>query len=108
METIDGPLNGFYIAAYAERIGNTEHFAGYAKVCSCRPDTYWEANCIFKLFGGEHHATPEAAVTCANLAARTQIARLPSLDLSTFGFAMLDEARQVWFPLAPAIRQRTA
>lgn len=108
MEKIAGPINGFYVASYAERIGESERFSSYAKVCSSQPESYWGASCIFKLFGGENHPSPQEALAFAHLAARAQIVRIPELDLSTLGFAMLDETKQVIFPLACAIQQRIA
>lgn len=108
MEKIVGPINGFYVAAYAERVAGGDCFSAYAKVCSRLPESYWDAICIFKLFGGEDHPSPQAALGYAILSARAQIARLPNLDLSTLGFAMFDETKQVVFPLAAAIRRRHA
>ena len=45
----------------------------------------WSAQCLFKLFGGEQHASVAAALAKANLAAYEQIDDLPSLECSTFG-----------------------
>jgi len=78
MERIWGPLNGFYVAAYAEPIGDGDRYAAYAKVCWTQPESYWEADCAFKLFGGEHHASEEAALRCVALEARSEITQLPS------------------------------
>ncbi len=78
MEKIWGPINGFYIAAYATPVGEGDRFAGYAKVCWTRPESYWEADSAFKLFGGEHHASAEAAIASVALDARNEIAQLPS------------------------------
>jgi hypothetical protein len=108
MEKITGPINGFYVASYAIEIAGSGRFSAYAKVCSRPPESYWEARCIFKLFGGEDHPSAEAALAWANLAARAQIVRLPALDVTTLGFPMFDEAKQVVFPLAAAIRRRAA
>ena len=53
MERIWGPVNGFWLAAYAAPAGDGERFCSYAKVCWTRPENYWEADCAFKIFGGE-------------------------------------------------------
>jgi hypothetical protein len=108
MEKIWGPVRGFYIAAYSVPVANGERFCSYAKVCCGRPESYWEAQSIFKLFGGEDHDTEIAALAYARLAAQAQIERIPSRDVDLLGFAMFDEAKQVVFPLAGAIRQRAA
>jgi hypothetical protein len=93
----------FYVAAYATRALDGRHYAGYAKVCVRKPRSYWEAPCVFKLFGGDHHDTPEAAIESAKAAAAQQIARLPRTDITRLGFPMLNEAREIVFPLAQAI-----
>ena len=77
MERIWGPLNGFYVAAYAAPAGDGERFCSYAKVCWTRPDSYWDADCAFKLFGGEQHHTLEGAIGAAALTARAETALLP-------------------------------
>jgi hypothetical protein len=77
MERIWGPVNGFYIAAYAAPSGAAGRYAGYAKVCWTRPESYWEADCAFKVFGGEHHDGEESALSAAAADARSQIACLP-------------------------------
>ncbi|MDB5858727.1 MAG: hypothetical protein JWQ76_2416, partial [Ramlibacter sp.] len=69
MERLWGPVNGFYVAAYAAPVGDGERFCSYAKVCWIRPDSYWDADCAFKLFGGEQHSTAAAALAMANLVA---------------------------------------
>lgn len=77
MEKVWGPVNGLYFAAYAAPAGDGERFCSYAKVCWSKPASYWEADCIFKLFGGEYHASLESALTAVANDVRTQIARLP-------------------------------
>ena len=77
MERIWGPLNGFYVAAYAATIGDGERFGSYAKICWTRPESYWDADCAFKLFAGEDHRTLEGALGAAALTARAEIALLP-------------------------------
>jgi hypothetical protein len=88
MEKIAGPINGFYVASYAWPSPDEKQFSSYAKICRRRPDSYWDAECIFKLFGGENHASAAAALATANMAARDMIDDLPSLDCSTFGLGM--------------------
>ena len=78
MERIWGPLNGFYVAAYAAPVGEDgERYCSYAKVCWTQPDSYWDADCAFKLFAGEHHHTIEGALGAAALTARAETALLP-------------------------------
>jgi hypothetical protein len=60
-------------------------YTSYAKICRHKPEDYWTAECLFKLFGGENHVTVAAALGTANLAASQQIDHLPSLECSTFG-----------------------
>jgi hypothetical protein len=77
MERVWGPLNGFYFVAYASPMGDGERYCSYAKVCWTRPEDYWEADCAFKIFGGENHRTPEAALNAVALEARNEISHLP-------------------------------
>ncbi len=77
MERVWGPLNGFYIAAYAAAAGQGDRFSSYAKVCWTRPDSYWDADCAFKIFGGEQHATLEGALGWVSLQARKEVSHLP-------------------------------
>lgn len=77
MERVWGPLNGFYITAYAAPVGDGERFCSYAKVCWTRPDNYWEAECAFKIFGGEQHRSLEGALTWVSLEARNEVSLLP-------------------------------
>ena len=60
MERIWGPVNGFYLAAYAAPAGDGERYCSYAKVCWSRPASYWDADCAFKVFGGAGGANCEA------------------------------------------------
>lgn len=85
MEEIVGPINGFYVASYAGPSFAAQSYTGYAKICRDKPVSYWEAQCVLKLFAGEHHATAAQALAAAHHAARDQIADLPSLECSTFG-----------------------
>lgn len=77
MERIWGPVNGFYLAAYAAPVGDGERFCSYAKVCWTRPESYWEAECAFKMFGGEHHRSLEGALASVALDVRNEVTRLP-------------------------------
>lgn len=77
MERIWGPVNGFYLTAYAAPVGDGERFCSYAKVCWARPDSYWDADCAYKIFGGEYHRSLEGALTAVALDARNQVTNLP-------------------------------
>ncbi|MDB5948033.1 MAG: hypothetical protein JWQ33_3059 [Ramlibacter sp.] len=88
MEKIVGPTNGFYVASYAWPSMDGKRYSSYAKICRHKPGSYWDARCIFKLFGGEHHPTAAAALAMANVVARDRIEDLPSLECSTFGLGM--------------------
>jgi hypothetical protein len=85
MEKIVGPLNGFYVAMYASPSMDQQRYTSYAKICRHKPVSYWDARCMFKMFGGEHHPTAAAALSMAAALAREQIQDLPSFDCSTFG-----------------------
>jgi hypothetical protein len=78
MERIWGPVNGFYLAAYAAPVGDGERYCAYAKVCWTRPESYWDADCAFKIFGGEHHRSLEGAMTAVGLDARNEVSHLPT------------------------------
>ncbi len=92
MEQIVGPIGGFYVASYAWPSMDGARYISYAKICNHRPADYWTAQCVYKLFGGEHHATAAAALASAKLVARVQIDQLPSLECSTFGLEMFGAA----------------
>lgn len=77
MERIWGPLRGFYVAAYAAPVGDGERFCSYAKICWTQPDSYWDADCAFKLFGGENHRSLQSAMDSVALDARHEISILP-------------------------------
>ena len=78
MERIWGPVNGFYLAAYASPVGDGERFCSYAKVCWKRPESYWDADCAFKIFGGEHHRSVEGALAAVAADARNEVSHLPT------------------------------
>jgi hypothetical protein len=77
MERIWGPVNGFYLAAYAAPADEAGHYCSYAKVCWTRPRSYWDADCAFKIFGGERHRSAEGALSAVALDARLQVVQLP-------------------------------
>ena len=77
MERIWGPVNGFYLAAYAAPTDDGQHYCSYAKVCWTRPSSYWEADCAFKIFGGEQHRSAEGALTAVAVEARNETSCLP-------------------------------
>ncbi len=107
MERIIGPVHGFWIACSARR--NTEDglYTAYAKVCLRRPDSYWEAHPLVKLFGGAHHRTANAALITAASLTRFQLrGLLPNLPGESA--SVLDELLRLVFPLAAAIRRRLA
>ncbi len=78
MERIWGPVNGFWLAAYAAPAAGGDGYCSYAKVCWARPASYWEAECAFKIFGGEHHRSLEGALASVALDARNEVSHLPS------------------------------
>lgn len=107
MESIWGPVNGFFIAAYAEREeGGT--FVTYAKVCRRRPDDYWTAECLFKLFGGEQHGSAEAALLHMRRLAYARIACIPPAAASMLDVALRSHDEHLYIPLASAIRSHVA
>jgi len=77
MERIWGPVNGFWLAAYAAPAVEGDRYCSYAKVCWRRPSSYWDADCAFKIFGGEHHRSLESALGSVVLDARNEITCLP-------------------------------
>jgi hypothetical protein len=77
MERIWGPVNGFYLAAYAAPVGDGDRYASYAKVCWTQPDSYWDGDCAFKVFGGENHRSEEEALAAVARDAREEISFLP-------------------------------
>ena len=77
MERIWGPLNGFYVAAYSAPVGDGDRYCAYAKICWTRPESYWDADCAFKIFGGEHHGSPEGALSWVAQEARNEVSYLP-------------------------------
>lgn len=77
VEHVWGPVNGFWVAAYAAPLGDGDRYCGYAKVCWQRPADYWSADCAFKVFGGEHHRSLEGALEAAAGQAADEISCLP-------------------------------
>ena len=78
MERVWGPIGGFYLAAYATAAGEDGLYCSYAKVCWTRPSSYWDADCVFKVYGGAKHRSAESALRWVALCARNQIDRLPA------------------------------
>lgn len=93
MEQIIGPVGGFYVASYAWPSMDGMRYTSYAKICRRKPVDYWSAECLFKLFGGEHHATIASALATANLAACERIDDMPSLECPTFGLDLPQACR---------------
>ena len=93
MEKIVGPINGFYVAAYVGPAANEGRYASYAKICRNKPRNYWEAECLFKRFGGEDHSNAAVALAMATLVAREHIDDLPSLECSSFGLDLFSVNR---------------
>lgn len=109
MERVWGPVNGFYIAAYAAPAGDGQRYVSYAKVCAARPGTYWEADAvIFKLFGGEYHSSPEAALLSAQLVARNAIGCIPAGALTLLELGLHSASRQLMYSVGTSIRHRMA
>ena len=104
MENIDGPIDGFFVASYAARVGETDFFMAYAKVCVRQPASYWGADCILKLFVGEEYVSTAEALAFAGLAARARISRLQTQDLANFGSASLSRSHRRLVPLASALQ----
>jgi hypothetical protein len=59
-------------------MGDGQRYASYAKVCWTKPESYWDADCAFKIFGGEHHRSLEGALSAVALEARNEISYLPT------------------------------
>jgi hypothetical protein len=47
-------------------------------VCWTRPESYWDADCAFKIFGGEHHRSAESAMSAVAADAANEISYLPT------------------------------
>ena len=77
MEGVWGPVDGFYIAAYAGPAPSGTGYCAYAKVCWSQPSSYWESDVVFKLFGGEHHDDEKEALHSAALEAFAAVSDLP-------------------------------
>jgi uncharacterized membrane protein YecN with MAPEG domain len=109
MEQAWGPVNGFYITAYAAPTGDGSRYCSYAKVCAAPARDYWDAtDCVFKLFGGEHHATPEGALQAAQLVARNTIRRIPPGAITLLEMGMRNASRQLVHSIGAAIRHGMA
>ena len=109
MERIWGPVNGFFIAAYAAKAGEGDRYCSYAKVCASAPPSYWEAgDIVFKLFGGEYHSSPEAALLSAQLVSRNAIGRIPPGAITLLELGLHQASRQLIYSVGTSIRHRLA
>jgi hypothetical protein len=104
MESIFGPYCGFYVASCAWPSEDGARWTGYAKVCRRAPRDYWDAEVLFKVFGGEHHADAQSALRQARRAACARIARIPEGALPLLDIALRDASRRLLAPLLSAIR----
>jgi hypothetical protein len=109
MEQVWGPVNGFYIAAYAAPVGEGDRWCSYTKVCTGPVDSYWDAgDVVFKLSGGEFHSNSEAALLAAWLAAKTAIGRIPPAALTLLELGLHLASRQLIHSVGSSIRHRMA
>jgi hypothetical protein len=106
MEKTWGPVNGFYLTAYAAPVGESDRYCSYVKVCAELPESYWDADCIFKLFAGEDHASAEEALLAAQLTAGSTISRIPAGALTLLDIGLRSASRQLIHSVGAAIRQR--
>jgi hypothetical protein len=105
MESIWGPVNGFYVAAYAAPAADGR-YCSYAKVCCSLPPDYWQAqDCLFKLFGGDQHADPQAALLAVRRLAYGRIACIPPSARTMLELARREASPAILIPLTSAIRQ---
>lgn len=106
VEKLWGPINGLYVAAYAAPLENGRRWCAYAKVCWRQPQSYWDAPCLFKLFGGEQHGSAESAMAQVRRVAFAKVACIPSAAVSMLDIAAREEGLRLLAPLASAIRWR--
>ncbi len=106
VEKLWGPVNGLYVAAYAAPLDDGRRYCAYAKVCWREPASYWDAQCLFKLFGGEQHGSAEAAMAQVRRAALAKVACIPAAAVSMLDLAAREESLHVFVPLVSAIRWR--
>lgn len=99
-------VEGLYVAAYATALEGGARFCSYAKVCLSKPANYWEADCAFKIFGGEHHSSADAALTCALLRARLQINHAAPRAMALLEYVQRRQRRGLLGPLASMVRLR--
>jgi hypothetical protein len=61
MERIRGPVQGYFLASYACRVGELgQEFVGYTKLCSKRPRNFWEAAGTITFGTTRFHSAPDA------------------------------------------------
>jgi hypothetical protein len=106
LEKLWGPINGLYVAAYAAPLDGGRRYCAYAKVCWREPTSYWGAQCLFKLFGGEQHGSPEAAMAQVRRVAFAKVACVPPAAVSMLDIAARADDPHLLVPLASAIRWR--
>ena len=79
MERVVGPIKGYYIASYACEMGEMgERYLGFAKVCTAKPEDYWQAEACCKFSAEELVDSPESALESAEGRAKMQIANMES------------------------------
>ncbi len=79
IERVVGPINGYYIASYACEMGEFgREFLGFAKLCTSRPLSYWDAQGVARFDGEALVQNAEDALASAEQSAQRQIWRLDS------------------------------
>jgi hypothetical protein len=80
MDRSTGPVKGYFISVYACQMGELgkEHL-GYFKVCRSLPQSYWEADCIFKGCTPQLYRTAQEALLEAEKGAAAIIGEMPPL-----------------------------
>lgn len=77
IERVVGPIKGYYIASYACEMGEFgERYLGFAKVCTAKPEDYWQAKACAKFSADELVDSAQGALDCAERRARMQIANM--------------------------------
>ena len=80
VERISGPLQGYYVAAYACEMGELgSKYIGYYKIFRDKPRSYWDGECLLKGCVEDVCATADEAIGSAFRMASDQVANLPDL-----------------------------
>ncbi|MBI5276990.1 MAG: hypothetical protein HY854_11055 [Burkholderiales bacterium] len=109
MERVWGPVNGFYIAAYAAPAGDGDRWCSYTKVCARPLASYWEGDqVVLKLFAGEYHSSAETALMAAQLVARNAIGRIPPGAVTLLELGLYRASRQLICSVGSAVQHRMA